>query len=69
MGFNIGQYAYTNTPYQSEPMHLREMDQQDYPFLVDLSIWDSRKVAINATSASFDEQGPGWYTRLPSSRP
>ena len=63
-GFNIGQYSYTNTPYQSEPMHLREMDQQDF---LSLLTWHlgQQKVAIKCDLCFFDEQGPACIRACP----
>jgi hydrogenase-4 component A len=63
-GFNIGQYSYVNTPYQSEPMHLREMDQQD---VLSLLAWHlgQKKVAIKCDLCFFDEEGPACVRACP----
>ena len=63
-GFNIGQYSYINTPYQSEPMHLREMDQQE---VLSLLAWHlgQKKVAIKCDLCYFDEEGPACVRACP----
>jgi hydrogenase-4 component A len=63
-GFNAGQYSYVNTPYQSEPMRLREMDQQN---LLSLLAWNvgQKKVAVKCDLCFFDEQGPACVRACP----
>ena len=63
-GFNIGQYSYVNTPYQSEPMHLREMNQQDF---LSLLAWHvgQKKVAVKCDLCFFDEEGPACVRACP----
>ncbi len=63
-GFNTGQYSYLNTPYQSEPMHLREINQQD---VLSLLAWHigQKKVAIKCDLCFFDEQGPACVRACP----
>jgi len=63
-GFNIGQYSYVNTPYQSEPMHLREMSQQDFLSLLAWHI-GQQKVAIKCDLCFFDEAGPACVRACP----
>jgi hydrogenase-4 component A len=57
LGFNIGQYSYVNTPYQSDPMHLREMNAQDFLSLLGWHI-GQKKVAVKCDLCYFDEEGP-----------
>lgn len=63
-GFNIGQYSYTSNPYQSEPMHLREMNHEE---LLSLLAWNlgQKKVAIKCDLCYFDEQGPACVRACP----
>ena len=63
-GFNIGQYSYVNTPYQSEPMHLREMNEQGY---LSLLAWEvgQPKVAVKCDLCFFDEGGPACVRACP----
>ncbi|HEX8992155.1 MAG TPA: 4Fe-4S dicluster domain-containing protein [Anaerolineales bacterium] len=63
-GFNAGQYSYVNTPYQSEPMHLREMDPQN---VLSLLAWNigQKKVAVKCDLCYFDEQGPACVRACP----
>ena len=63
-GFNIGQYSYVNTPYQSEPMRLREMDQQDFISLLGWHV-GQKKVAIKCDLCFFDEEGPACIRACP----
>jgi len=63
-GFNIGQYSYVNTPYQSEPMHLREMNAQDF---LSLLPWHAgqKKVAVKCDLCFFDQSGPACIQACP----
>ncbi len=63
-GFNSGQYSYANHPYQSEPMHLREMDPCDYLSLLPWHI-GQRKVAVKCDLCFFDEAGPACVRACP----
>ncbi len=63
-GFNIGQYSYTNTPYQSEPMHLREMNQQDFLSLLSWHL-GQQKVAVKCDLCFFDKEGPACVRACP----
>ena len=60
----MGQYSYVNTPYQSEPMHLREMDPQN---VLSLLAWNigQKKVAVKCDLCTFDEQGPACVRACP----
>jgi Fe-S-cluster-containing hydrogenase component 2 len=63
-GFNTSQYSYINTPYQSEPMHLREMDQEN---VISLLVWHigQKKVAIKCDLCFFDREGPACVRACP----
>src|SRR5512140_1779774 len=63
-GFKIGQYSYVNEPYGDEPMHLREMSQQDY---LSLLTWHlgQKKVAVKCDLCFFDEAGPACVRACP----
>lgn len=63
-GFNIGQYSYVNAPYQSEPMHLREMHQQDF---LSLLVWQigQKKVSVKCDLCYFDKEGPACVRACP----
>ncbi len=63
-GFNIGQYSYTNNPYLSEPLHLREMDQQDFLSLLSWHL-GQQKVAIKCDLCFFDDEGPACIRACP----
>lgn len=62
--FTTAQYSYVNTPYMAEPMHLREMDQQD---VLSLLTWHvgQQKVAVKCDLCFFDEQGPACVRACP----
>lgn len=63
-GFNNGQYSYVNDPYQSEPMHLRELNPQDF---LSLLAWHvgQKKVAIKCDLCFFDPDGPACVRACP----
>ena len=63
-GFNIGQYSYINTPYQSAPMHLREMDEQGFPSLLAWQVGQP-KVAVKCDLCYFDQEGPACVRACP----
>src|SRR5512141_2371510 len=63
-GFNTGQYSYINTPYQSEPMHLREMDQQEGLSLLSWHL-GQKKVMVKCDLCFFDEEGPACVRACP----
>ena len=63
-GFNIGQYSYVNTPYQTEPMHLREMNAQDFLSLLTWHVGQP-KVAVKCDLCFFDEEGPACARACP----
>ena len=63
-GFNNGQYSYVNGPYQSAPMHLRELNPQDF---LSLLAWHvgQKKVAIKCDLCFFDPDGPACVRACP----
>lgn len=63
-GFNIGQYSYVNTPYQTEPMHLREMNEQGFLSLLAWQVGQP-KVAVKCDLCYFDEEGPACVRACP----
>ncbi len=64
LNFNIGHYAYVNTPYYAETMHLREMSLQK---LLSLLSWDvgQKTVAVKCDLCSFSEEGPACVRACP----
>jgi hydrogenase-4 component A len=63
-GFNSGQYSYVNSPYQAEPMHLREMNQDDVLSLLSWHI-GQKKVAVKCDLCFFDPEGPACVRACP----
>jgi hydrogenase-4 component A len=63
-GFNIGQYSYVNTPYQSDPMYLREMNSQGYLSLLSWNV-GQKKVAVKCDLCYFDAEGPACVRACP----
>ena len=63
-GFNMGQYSYASDPYQSEPMHLRELDQPDFLSLLTWHI-GQKKVAVKCDLCYFDPAGPACVRACP----
>ena len=63
-GFNSGQYSYVNNPYQAEPMHLREMNQQEVLSLLSWHI-GQKKVAVKCDLCFFDPEGPACVRACP----
>jgi Fe-S-cluster-containing hydrogenase component 2 len=63
-GFNTGQYSYINSPYQTEPMHLREMDQGE---VLSLIAWHlgQKNVMVKCDLCFFDEEGPACVRACP----
>jgi hydrogenase-4 component A len=64
LGFNLGQYSYVNTPYESEPMHLREMNAGDFLSLLPWQV-GQKKVAVKCDLCFFDQQGPACIRACP----
>ena len=63
-GFNVGQYAYTNDPYQAEPMRLRDLDQANFLSLLTWQI-GQKKVAVKCDLCYFDAEGPACVRACP----
>jgi hydrogenase-4 component A len=63
-GFNIGQYSYVNSPYQTDPMHLREMNEQGFLSLLAWQVGQP-KVAVKCDLCFFDELGPACVRACP----
>lgn len=63
-GFNNAQYSYSNSPYQSEPMHLRALNHQDFLSLLSWHI-GQKKVAVKCDLCYFDEEGPACIRACP----
>ena len=62
--FNPGQYLYINTPYQSGPMYLREIEMQErFSFLA----WSigQKTVAVKCDLCYFSEDGPACVIACP----
>jgi Fe-S-cluster-containing hydrogenase component 2 len=62
--FNVGQYLYLNTPYQSDPMYLREMDNQEHLSILAWSI-GQKTVAIKCDKCFFNKEGPACVIACP----
>ena len=62
--FNIGQYTYFNTPYQADPMYLREFALQDRLSLLN---WDigQKTIAVKCDLCYFREAGPACVSACP----
>lgn len=61
---SIGQYTYVNTPYQAEPMYLRELGLHDR---LSLLTWDigRKTVAVKCDLCYFSEDGPACIRACP----
>jgi hydrogenase-4 component A len=62
--FNVGQYTYINTPYQPEPMYLRELSLRDRLSLLNWNV-GQKTVAVKCDLCYFDEQGPACVRACP----
>ena len=62
--FNMGQYLYFNTPYQSDPMYLREFENQDRVSLLSWGI-GQKTVAVKCDLCFFREEGPACVIACP----
>jgi len=62
--FNIGQYTYVNTPYQPEPMYLRELGLREQLSLLNWNI-GQKTVAVKCDLCFFDEEGPACVRACP----
>lgn len=62
--FNVGQYLYSNTPYQSDPMVLRIMAMQDRLSLLTWNI-GQKTVAVKCDLCYFSKEGPACVIACP----
>lgn len=62
--FNAGQYTYVNTPYQADPMYLREFALQERLSLLNWSI-GQKTVAVKCDLCYFREEGPACVIACP----
>ncbi len=62
--FNVGQYTYVNTPYQADPMYLREFAMQERLSLLNWSI-GQKTVAVKCDLCYFRPEGPACVNACP----
>jgi hydrogenase-4 component A len=62
--FNIGNYAYVNTPLEPDPMYLRELSYQEQLSLLEWNI-GQKTVAVKCDLCHFREQGPACVEACP----
>ncbi|HZY45731.1 MAG TPA: 4Fe-4S dicluster domain-containing protein [Anaerolineae bacterium] len=62
--FNVGQYTYLNTPYQADPMYLREFALQERLSLLNWNI-GQKTVAVKCDLCYFREEGPACVSACP----
>jgi hydrogenase-4 component A len=62
--FNVGQYTYVNTPYQADPMYLREFAVQERLSLLNWNI-GQKTVAVKCDLCYFREEGPACVIACP----
>jgi len=62
--FNLGQYTYINTPYQADPMYLREFAKQERLSLLNWNI-GQKTVAVKCDLCYFREEGPACVIACP----
>jgi hydrogenase-4 component A len=62
--FNVGQYTYINTPYQAEPMALREMGLRERLSLLKWEI-GHKTVAVKCDLCYFSPEGPACVRACP----
>ncbi|HVN16932.1 MAG TPA: 4Fe-4S dicluster domain-containing protein [Anaerolineales bacterium] len=55
--FNVGQYTYINTPYQPDPMYLREFEMEERLSILNWNI-GQKTVAVKCDLCYFSEEGP-----------
>ena len=61
---NIGQYTYVNTPFQAEPMYLRELGLRERLSLLNWQI-GQKTVAVKCDLCYFSEAGPACVIACP----
>lgn len=64
--FNVGQYTYCNTPYQMDPMYLREFAMQERLSLLNWTV-GQKTVAVKCDLCYFSPSGPSCVTACPHS--
>jgi len=64
LDFNVGQYTYINSPYQPEPMFLRELGLRERLSLLN---WDvgQKTVAVKCDLCYFNDEGPACVRACP----
>lgn len=62
--FNIGNYAYVNTPLEPDPMYLRELSYQEQLSLLEWNI-GQKTVAVKCDLCYFREHGPACVEACP----
>jgi hydrogenase-4 component A len=62
--FNVGQYTYTNTPYEADPMYLREFALQERLSLLNWNI-GQKTVAVKCDLCYFRAEGPSCVMACP----
>jgi hydrogenase-4 component A len=62
--FTVGQYTYLNSPYQAEPMYLRQFAMQDRLSLLNWSI-GQKTVAVKCDLCYFRPEGPACVAACP----
>jgi hydrogenase-4 component A len=62
--FNVGQYTYSNTPYQADPMYLREFALQERLSLLNWGI-GQKTVAVKCDLCYFQAEGPSCIMACP----
>lgn len=62
--FNAGQYTYVNTPYQTDPMYLREFAMQERLSILNWNI-GQKTVAVKCDLCYFREEGPACVIACP----
>ena len=62
--FNIGQYSYVNTPFQPEPMALRELGLDDRLSLLNWEV-GRKTVAVKCDLCYFSKDGPACVIACP----
>jgi len=62
--FNVGQYSYTNSPFQPSPMFLRELDLWDQLSYLGWNI-GQKTVAVKCDLCDFNQSGPECIVACP----
>jgi hydrogenase-4 component A len=62
--FNVGQYTYVNTPYETDPMYLREFAMEERLSLLNFNI-GQKTVAVKCDLCYFRSEGPACVAACP----